>query len=518
MFTPKHYFSRNQIRILIAVLCCLTGSLLIAKEQPEKPGKDEQLSEPAEPPVVTSHSLQLHGETIDYTAKTGKLILKNRKGEPTAEIFYIAYTKDEVGPEDRPLTFSFNGGPGSSSVWLHMGVLGPKRVQLDENGFAVPPPHHLADNAYSLLDETDLVFIDPVSTGYSMPADLEKEKEFHGLEPDVESVGEFIRRYVSENARWASPKFIIGESYGTTRAAALALHLQKRHGMYLNGVMLVSAVLDFATIRYAEDNDSPYVYFLPSLAATARYHGKLAQAQQSKPLEKLLTEVEAFAAGEYRQALFLGDALDSEKAASIAGKLSTYTGISVDEIRSRRLRLSAYDFFDLLLEDEGKEVGRYDGRYVGIAPYPWEWQAGMSYDPSYAQIYGAYSSAFNDYVHRELGYKNDAPYEILANVRPWDYGKDFDARYVNVSQRLREAIIMNPFLNVHVCAGYYDMATPYYAAEATFDRLLLHEDLRDNISFSYYEAGHMMYTVEAELARLKQVLAGFVRQSIAEND
>lgn len=520
MFSSNYTRSRKYSVLLAATLSLplfLAGEPLPAAEtEPEGTGETAAVEETR--PAVTSHSIVIDGSTINYSTKTGKLILKNRKDEPTAEIFYIAYTKDDAEPEQRPLTFSFNGGPGSSSVWMHMGVLGPRRVRLTADGFALPPPHQLESNAYSLLDETDLVFIDPVSTGFSKPVDFEKEKSFHGLDQDVESVGEFIRRYITENGRWSSPRFLVGESYGTTRASALSLHLQERHGMYLNGIMLISAVLDFATIRYAEDNDNPYVYFLPSMAATAHYHGRLSGKYQEKQLDKLLKEVEAFAATDYREALFLGDSLSSEKAAEIAVKISAYTSIPEAEIKHRRLRLSAFDFFELLLADEGRQIGRFDGRYVGIAPYPWEWDAGMNYDPSYAQIYGAYSSAFNDYVRRELGYEDDAPYEILANVRPWDYGKAFDARYVNVSQRLREAMVMNPYLRVHVSAGYYDMATPYFAAQATADRMLLHPDLKSNISFSYYKAGHMMYTVESELARLKEALALFIRDSTPEID
>lgn len=463
--------------------------------------------------VTTHHAIELKGKTIKYTANTGKLVLKNRKGEPTAEIFYIAYTKDEEQPEDRPLTFSFNGGPGSSSVWLHMGILGPKRVILDKDGFALPPPHMLGENPFSLLDETDLVFIDPVSTGFSKPVDFEKEKEFHGLQEDVESVGEFIRRYVTDNARWSSPKFLIGESYGTTRASALSQHLQKAHGMYLNGIMLVSAVLDFATIRYSEDNDSPYIYFLPSMAATSRYHKRIDKTYQDMSIEEFTDEVEQFSISTYQQALFAGDRLSAKDTQSVAKQLSEYTGISEKEILKNRLKLDVWMFFEQLLEDQGKMIGRFDGRYVGISALPWEYEQGVYYDPSYHQIYGAYSSAFNDYVRRDLGYENDAPYKLLTNVRPWNFGEEFKARYVNVSIRLREALVMNPHMKVHVCAGYYDLATPYFAAEATFDRMLLHPDVRDNYEFSYYEAGHMMYTVEEELKKQKAALGEFIRKA-----
>ncbi|MGC9452401.1 MAG: S10 family peptidase [Oceanipulchritudo sp.] len=523
MKTPPKKEKIHFASVLLGAILLAAGPLPGIAEEAEVPpaGKESdagsgQIHEAPEV-VTTRHSIMLNGETIAYTARTGKLALKDREGETTAEIFFIAYTRDATDPSERPITFSFNGGPGSSSVWMHMGLLGPRRVLLDKDGFALPPPHQLAENPWSLLDVSDLVFIDPVSTGFSRPADFEKEKEFHGLEEDVGSVGDFIRRYVTEFERWSSPKFLIGESYGTTRAAALSLHLQDRYGMYLNGIMLVSSVLDFSSIRYSEDNDLPYVLFLPSMAATARYHDRLSGAFQKRPLRDFLDEVKAFAAGPYREALFQGDNLPGEAMRSVAGSLSAYTGIAADDFLEYRLRLDAFSFFEMLLKKEGKRIGRFDGRYTGIAPLPWEsWETGKNYDPSYSQIYGAYSSAFNDYVRRTLEYESDLPYEILANVRPWNFGEEFTGRYVNVSQRLREALIMNPHLRIQVCAGYYDLATPCFAAEYTFNRMLLHPQLRGNITFTYYEAGHMMYTVEKELARQKEALAAFIKSAVPE--
>ncbi len=499
--------------LLAGALAGLVSSAALGEDPKPEAGAVQPATSPEPAEVVeTRHSVVIGGREIAYTARAGKLLLKDRKDEPTAAIFFIAYTKDGEAPERRPVTFSFNGGPGSSSVWLHMGLLGPRRVLLQDEGFALPPPHQLVDNEYSLLDETDLVFIDPVSTGFSRPVDFDKEKQFQGLEADVEVVGDFIRRYVTEYARWSSPKFLIGESYGTTRAAALALHLQRRHGMYLNGVMLVSAALDFATLRHSEDNDLPFVLFLPSLAATAWYHQRLPAAHQQRLLPDLLREVEQFAIGPYRAALFAGDRLEPAQAAAIAAQLADYTGIPIAEIESRRLRLDAFAFFDLLLKDSGKRVGRFDGRYTGIAPAPWESRRDDGpMDPSYTQIYGAYSSALNDYMRRELAFKSHLPYEIIANVWPWNFGDEFAARYVNVSRRLREALVMNPHLRVHVCSGIYDLATPYFATDYTLDRLLLHPELRANIEVAYYEAGHMMYTARAQLARQKDNLARFIR-------
>jgi carboxypeptidase C (cathepsin A) len=521
---PKHLNFPRRLRGAVVLSLLLGGALSATADSAAAPAgqtppaaADSAASAMAAAPeiVESQHSVEIGGQSIAYTARAGKIRLKDAKGEPTADIFFIAYTRDGAEPEARPLTFSFNGGPGSSSVWLHMGVLGPRRVRLQEDGFALPPPHQLVDNAYSLLDETDLVFIDPVSTGFSRATDPDKAREFHGLEEDVAAVGDFIRRYVAEFARWSSPKFLIGESYGTTRAAALSLHLQERYGMYLNGVMLVSSVLDFATLQFSEDNDLPFVLFLPSMAATAHFHGRLPEPYQSMPVEDLLREAEAFAMGPYRDALFAADSLPRAQVDEVAERLAALTGVPREEFERHRLRLSVFAFFSLLLRDEGLAVGRFDSRYKGVAPLPWEFRIGSGYDPSYAQIYGAYSSGFNDYVRRELNYASDLPYEVLTNVRPWNFGEEFQTRYVNVSRRLREALVMNPFLQVHVCSGIYDLATPYFATDYTLDRLHLHPDLRDNIVTESYAAGHMMYTVKSELARQKAALARFIRRAAA---
>jgi carboxypeptidase C (cathepsin A) len=505
---------------LIALLSMLSPAPAFAAEPAPDPvvqgqsGQAEVSADKDLPEIVeTRHSVEIGGREIHYTARAGKIQLKDKAGKPTAEIFFTAYTVDDADPAGRPVTFSFNGGPGSSSVWLHMGVLGPRRVLLQDNGFALSPPHRLVDNEWSLLDETDLVFIDPVSTGYSRAVDPEKAGDFHGLEEDVVAVGDFIRRYVTEFSRWSSPKFLIGESYGTTRAAALALHLQERYGMYLSGVMLVSSILDFATLNFSEDNDLPYVLFLPSLAATAHYHKRLPKSLQRKPLDELLREAEDFATGTYRAALFDADSLPRADFDKVATRLAALTGIPLDEVTRYRLRIDAFTFFRLLLRDDGLAVGRFDSRYKGAAPLPWEYRFGSGYDPSYAQIYGAYSSGFNDYVRRELNYESDLPYEIISNVRPWNFGEEFQARYVNVSRRLRAAMVMNPFLKVHVCSGVYDLATPYFATEYTLNRLFLDPGLRANIETARYDAGHMMYTVKNELARQKDNLSRFVRSA-----
>jgi carboxypeptidase C (cathepsin A) len=462
----------------------------------------------------------IDGQTINYTATAGTIVLKEEsegddktaEGEkPKASVFFIAYTRDDVDDvSHRPLTFSFNGGPGSSSVWLHLGVLGPRRVLLDDDGYPLPPPYRLVDNEHSLLDRTDLVFIDPVSTGYSRVVPGEKAGQFHNFQKDIESVGEFIRLYTTRFKRWPSPKFLIGESYGTTRAAGLSGHLQERHGMYLNGVMLVSTILNFQTALFNPGNDLPHLLFLPTYTATAWFHQCLAEELQ-QDFHSTLQEVEAFAAGEYALALMKGAALPTDERAAIAQKLARYTGLSPEYIERTDLRIEIHRFVKELLRDQWRTVGRLDSRFTGMDRDA----AGekFDYDPSYAAIQGPYTATLNDYVRTELEFESDLPYEILTErVRPWGYEQHQNA-YVNVAETLREAMTKNPFLKVFVANGYYDLATPYFATRYTFNHLGLDPSLQQNISMAYYEAGHMMYIHLPSLAQLKQDLASFMRSS-----
>ncbi len=480
-------------------------------------------AEPKTPPPAdilsqTHHSVTIGGQTIAYTATAGRLILKaedEKEGEkPKAAIFFVAYTRDRAPDEAesahaaRPITFSFNGGPGSSSVWLHLGVLGPRRVVLEEDGRPLPPPYRLVDNTFSLLDKTDLVFIDPVTTGFSRAVPGEADKQFHGFKPDIESVGDFIRLYISRNHRWASPRFLIGESYGTTRAAGLAGYLQERHGLYLNGIMLISVVLNFMTLDFAPGNDLPPMLFLPTYAATAHYHGRLGQDVPSD-LPSLLAEVEAFALGDYALALLRGDALPAEERAAIAARLARYTGLPADYIARTNLRINIHRFVKELLRDQRRTVGRLDSRFTGIDRDA----AGEhhDYDPSYAIIQGPYTGLLNDYVRRELRFDSDLPYEILSErVRPWSFDQHQNA-YVNVGETLRKAMSMNPHLRVFVANGTYDLATPYLATRYTFDHLQLDDSLRANVVMAHYEAGHMMYIHDPSLAQLKADLDTFLQ-------
>ncbi len=482
-----------------------------AKTPTDAPQKADETASPHSP-VVTEHTLTLNGQKIEYTATVGTLPLKDAEGKITAEIFHIAYVKKESDPAKgakRPLTFSFNGGPGSSSVWMHMGLLGPKRVKLQDNGFALPPPYEFVDNDFSLLDETDLVFIDPVSTGYSRAAKPDEAKNFHGLNEDARSIAEFIRLYVTRHARWPSPKFLIGESYGTTRAAALSGELLKTHRMNLNGLMLVSTVLNFQTIWGGEGNDLPHVLYLPSYAATAWYHQKLPADLQKKSIEDLLQEAEAFASSDYNQALLLGSALPPAQRARVIKQMARLTGLSEAFIDASNLRVPLYRFNAELLRRERKVIGRFDSRYTSLVQDPLS--EGAERDPSADAIFSAYASTFNHYLRTDLNYQDDRPYHILAGLGRWNWGAD--NQFVNVAETLADSMTANPFLKVHVSNGIYDLATPYFAARYTFNHMRLHPDLQKNIVQDDYTAGHMMYLNLPDLAKQKADLAKCIQSA-----
>lgn len=497
-------------------------------EQEKEVKKSDETTPPAPKDVLveTKHSLTINGQEIHYTVTCGTIVLKEeaeKKGEkegesegekPRASIFFVAYTRDDVEEKhQRPLTFSFNGGPGSSSVWLHLGLLGPRRVLLDDNGFAYPPPYKLVDNAFSLLDLTDLVFIDPVSTGFSRAVPGEKSKQFHGFKKDIESVGDFIRLYTTRYQRWTSPKFLIGESYGTTRAAGLSGYLQGRHGMYMNGIMLISSILNFETTHFNIGNDLPYILFLPTYTATAWFHHRLSDKLQ-QDLYATLAEVENFAMGEYADALMQGDDLPEEGRRRIARKLARYTGLSEDYIERTNLRIEIFRFTKELLRHAKRTVGRIDSRFKGIDRD----SAGehFEFDPSMSNTNGPYTATLNDYVRGELKFESDLPYEILSErVYPWSFA-EFENEYVNVAETLRKAMTTNPNLKVYVANGYFDLATPYLATRYTFKHLGLDKTLLDNLRMGFFEAGHMMYIHIPSLAKLKGELIDFINWAIPE--
>ncbi|MBS1840460.1 MAG: peptidase S10 [Acidobacteria bacterium] len=510
----------NRIRLLVPAFVFFFGASFVLAQQPsgdkaaEKPAEKpkEEKKAPEDKSVMTKHSVRIGGQEVKYTATAGTMVLKLEDGTPKANIFYVAYIKDDVADTSkRPITFAFNGGPGAGSLWLHVGALGPRRVEMGDAGNLLPPPYKFVDNESSILDVTDIVFIDPVTTGYSRPAPGEADKQFHGVQEDVQSVGDFIRLWATRNQRWGSPKFLAGESYGTTRAAGLSGYMQQRYGMYLNGIILISSILNFQTAEFDTGNDLPYMLFLPTYTAIAWYHKKLPGDLQGD-LQKAIAESKAFAIGEYQDALTAGDALPAARRAEIAQKLSRLTGLSADYIDRANLRIEIQRFDKELMKSERRTVGRLDGRFTGIDAD----SAGSEpdYDPSLAAIVGPYTASINEYVRGELKFESDLPYEFLTGrVRPWNYAP-YENRYVNVAETLRRAMTQNPFLKVFVGKGYYDLATPFFAAEYTFDHLGLDPTLRSHLSGGYYEAGHMMYVHPASLAKLKKDLAGFIQASV----
>jgi carboxypeptidase C (cathepsin A) len=473
-------------------------------EAPEK--KDEEKKYPLTTelePIVTKHKLG----KLSYTATAGMLPLKDEFGETDAGIFFVAYTRDGVeNPGDRPLMFSFNGGPGSSSVWLHLGTVGPKRVQMKPDGDMPEPPYKLIDNQQSWLEHTDLVFIDPVGTGYSRPAKKDGAKKYWGLEGDIDSFGEFIRLFLTRYKRWSSPLYLVGESYGTTRASGLAGSLINK-GIAFNGIVLVSSILNFQTTRFGKGTDLPYILFLPTYAATAWFHKKL---PGGRSLEEVLKEAEAFAAGPYTLALSQGDRLSAQDREQVVSQLANLTGLSETYIDATDLRINIHRFCKELLRSEKRTVGRLDSRFKGIDENAAT--ENPDYDPSMNTIMAPYTAMINDYLRRTLAYETDVPYYVFNPGelwKEWTYG-DAGQGYPDTSEALRSALTKNPFMKVFVASGYYDLATPYFATDYTLAHLGLDSTLRDNIATGEYEAGHMMYVDEVCLAQLKADVAKFL--------
>lgn len=499
-------------RTIVPVFISLTVAAWAAQE-PEKPD-DAGKKEPPPPakvvePVIRKASVTIGGTNVPYTVTTGKLQLKQDDGKAKASIFHVSYERDDVADKSkRPVMFAFNGGPGSSAVWLHIGVLGPKMIQLPGDGTQAPlPPVRLADNPLSILDVCDLVFVDPVSTGYSRAEQDAKPGDFHGVKEDVESVGDFVRRWISEHDRWGSPKFLLGESYGGIRAAGLAKQLQSRYGMSLNGVVLLSSLLDFSTLEPAQGNDLAYLCFLPSLTGVAHFHGKIRGDRDA-----LVKEATDFAFGEYAAGLLKGVNLGAEERASLAAKLEKFTGIAAETWIARDLRIDASFFRTELLRKEGRVLGRFDGRVAWDAtdkasPY-------ADYDPSYALAYGAFSTAMLDYLGRDLGYKEDQPYEILTGkVQPWRW--DSDNEVVNLSGQLSTAIRDNPRLQVLIMGGRTDLATPPAGVAYSISHMLdLPQGARGNFTTRFFDGGHMFYLNPPDLAKCRADLVEFIQRAV----
>ncbi len=464
-----------------------------------------------EPPISVRRSTRVGSRTLNYTVTTGFMPIKHAvSGDTEARMFYMAYTLENP-PAGRPLMFSFNGGPGSASVWLHLGALGPKRVKMLDDGLMPPPPYELVDNEHTWLAETDMVFIDPVGTGYSRAARPDLAGKFFGVNGDIESVGEFIRMYLGRNERWSSPLFLVGESYGTTRAAGLSNHLFDR-GIGLNGILLVSTVLNFQTIRFADNNDLPLVLILPSYATTAWYHKRLSPQMQAKSVDQIAQEARQFAASEYLPAMLRIDSLSASERTALAAKYSSLTGLSADFIERNNFRVELNEFNKELLRSDRRTTGRLDSRFKGI-----DRDAagdGPDMDPSMSAIRTPYTAAFNSYVREELGFKSDLEYYILGGgiSAPWNWNAN--NAYADTSIPLKNAMAKNPYMKVFLAQGYYDMATPFYGAEYTVSAMNLDPQLRRNVSFAYYESGHMMYIEKASLKKLKDDAASFIQMSV----
>jgi carboxypeptidase C (cathepsin A) len=457
-------------------------------------------------PVFVTNTVTIAGQSVTYVAETGMLPILKSDGSSRASVFYVAYTRvGETNLSARPVTFCFNGGPGSSSVWLHLGALGPRRVKMNENGTLPPPPFSLVDNHYSILDGSDLVFIDPVATGFSRPAKAVKADTFFSDSADLDSVGEFIRLWTTRHERWLSPKYLCGESYGVFRAAGLTEQLRSRYGMYLNGLILVSGVLDFATIWDDPGNDLPYPLYLPAYTAAAQFHKKLPPDLQND-LPKALAEARAFARGEYASALQQGDSLPAAEREKVVAELARLTGLKTNIIEDNDLRIDEGVFRKQLLHDEGLILGAYDARITGrdddpASEYP-------DFDPSAAATLGPFSAAMNDYVREELKFQDDLPYEILASVQPWNYG--VHNNYANASGKLASVMNQNPYMRVLVLGGRCDLVCPIDTVHYAINHMALDPAYRKNITYAQFDAGHMMYVNLPDLEKMHGVLENFL--------
>ncbi|KPF67875.1 peptidase S10 [alpha proteobacterium AAP81b] len=494
-------------RSLALGFALLAAAPLAAQEAPPPAAKAEKPDDiPPPNRSVTKHIGTFGGVRVAYTATTGETYLKDKDGKPTAAIFATSYVKDGAEP-NRPVTFLYNGGPGSGSLWLHMGAFGPKRVRIPDAKDDGAPPYPIIDNVDSLLDVTDIVFIDPVGTGFSRALGKTEPKAFWGVTADARSISDFIRLWLSENNRWNAPKFIGGESYGTTRSAALINELEGTYNdVAVNGVLLISTILDFGAEAETEGNEMQFVVTLPSMAAVAWYHKVVPQTDQAA----FLQAARDFARGPYITALLKGNDLPAEERAAVRKQLAGFTGLSEAYLERANLRVSPQRFYKELLRDRGQTVGRLDSRYLGL-DYDNAGE-GPDNDPSFYGIDASYTAAMNSYVRSDLGYKSERQYVTIGGVRDWDWklggGRD-GTTYVNVAPYLSRALRENSGMKIFVGQGYYDFATPFFGAEQSLTRPGFPAG---RVEFHYYQAGHMMYVRGEDLAKLSADIRGFIRR------
>ncbi len=507
--------------LMLAVATSVFAATPLSAQRPGAPGRAPSAGNAAESngvPAVekvstTHHTITIDGKEIAYTANAGTMVLRDpNTGKAQGTVFYIAYTKDGAKPGTRPVTFFFNGGPGSASIWLDMGIMSPMHPNMGPEGSEPAPPYALVPNPNSPLDVTDLVQVDAMMTGYSRPAPGVSASEFTGARNDINMFAQFIRNYVDEYHRWASPKYLFGESYGTFRSAGLAAQLQGNEGIELNGIMLLGTVLDLGYIAPSPTNDVGYTMFLPTYTATAWYHKKLPADLQSETLEQVVQKSREYAFGDYTTTLAKGNALTDAEVSAAADKLARLTGVSKQFILNTNLRIDPGAFRTELLRDQRKMLGRYDARLVGINGNASTLR--QDYDPSDAAPTGAFMSAFMQYLHNDLDYKTDLQYFMGGHIGRWEWGSAGYAGYPSTVEQLRLAMAKDPYLHVMVGAGYYDMATPFANAEYTFRHLGFDKTYSDRVDFKYYESGHMAYLNQASAKKLKADIASFITSTM----
>ena len=490
---------------LVALVCCISISWAQASTD----------SIPEHIKINTKHTVVINGKTINYMATVGALIIKNEKDEAIAQVGFIAYTKDgETDAGKRPVTFAYNGGPGTSSYWLHMGIIGPKKVVVTDPYNTPPPPYKMEENNNSILDVSDIVMIDPVGTGISKALGKAKEKDFWGVDQDIKSVSNFIRTYITEFDRWNSPKYILGESYGTLRSGGVANYLQDNMNIALNGVILVSSILNYATQIYTDGIDIPYIVALPTYAATAWYHNKI--ADKPADLDAFLKEARKFASGEYSDALMKGDALSDQSRTEVLAKLSYFTGLGKDYLSRANLRVKEVQFLQELLRDRHETVGRIDTRYTGVSQNLLAENA--QDDPQSDAISPAFTATFMNYYYGELkmnkkyNYRPDA-YSLEGFDWDWKHKASEAGGMPNTAVDLAQTMSHNPNLKVLSMSGYFDLACVFYATEFDVAHMGLEKKLKNNFIFKYYQAGHMMYINPKEAIACKKDISEFINSS-----